>query len=102
MSLTKISIHDVLATINASYSIELGIVPFSIQYNRADGGIGSKQRCVVHQKLFNENPITQQSKYKYNMNEKGTILLRDLDNNRTFSLNYFLIRKFNGEIAFHE
>lgn len=98
-----ISILQAIELIRGSYSVESGIVPFSIEYFKGDGTVGYKDEVIVYKKaLSRKQTATEESKFKYSLMDSGMLLLYDLTTEKPFSKEFFLLKKINGQLIHHE
>jgi hypothetical protein len=73
---------------------------FSIRYVKADGSIGQKAR-VRKSGQFNGAEIKGESHFKYNVKQKGILVLFDEATNRHFSIKISRITHYNGQEVWH-
>lgn len=73
---------------------------FSIRYVKTDGTVGEKPRCRKSGQAAGA-AVTEGSNFRYNVKQRGIVVLTNLDNNQPFSLRIALITHFNGVRVWH-
>lgn len=72
---------------------------FSIQYVKKNGTVGEKLRCRKSGQAA--GATTESGRFRYNVKQKGVVVLTNLDNNQSFSLIIAYITHFNGVRVWH-
>lgn len=94
-----ISIRQALAEMDITYEDGLP-KSFSIEYWREDGTPGKMEKATKNEKRPGSGGAAK-TKFKYNVKERGVVLLFNLETNETRAVKITRINKFNGEEVFH-
>jgi hypothetical protein len=97
--MNKIKIQVVLAEINQNIHPS-----FSIRYVKKDGTLGEKKNVRKSGKTSAQAAAVcedAKSDFRYNVKQKGIILLYDMETEQSFSLKIALLTHFNGKQIQH-
>jgi hypothetical protein len=109
--MTDVHIRQVLAQMDI-YEVEGKPSEFSIEFVKTNGELRRISRCAKGYKSEMTNDKGDQvpkserasdkgSSFGYNHKQHGTVLVRDLDNNRVISIKISGIIKYNGHTVKH-
>lgn len=96
----KISIGEVLTAIRLNANGTTANV-FSIEYWKSDGSLKSIPKAQRYVKSTSHSNSSEKSSFKYNLNEKESILLYDLDKKQHRTCLIYRIKTFNNLIVVH-